>query len=432
MCPLPFPPGDIVAAFGRHLHFKGLEQALWERHPDVAARAHFDDTKPMMHLKVMLSGRQSVALAQVRMGYTIVWAVLDPSLDGDPFVWPLDTSDETLVDALHAVASARLTGEPLASPWRWNESRPSDMTELADLLDARGIRVRRVAAGNRYFPYGPRHAPKLDILSQREGSLVEAEFPDTFVRVSLKPALGWLVDAYVPEVSAWARVDLGWNLWGTTLARPGVPRTDVSVAEIAGLLDKGLKEWDVEVAWESADFRERVSGERRSHPQESLFAQPEPPAPVWPEDAGGVLDVPVEDTVPSTARRPRSPREINDSVLDQLTAFGFGDLEEGDAELPIRSDAFHVEWHSRVKDLSTSEVQRLNGLAAAAGEDVPKRLIVITEAGISRPAAAFADKAKGFVFHIDRTTGRLMALNPRARETLLPDAAPGERGLERW
>ncbi|WP_406440568.1 hypothetical protein OHB00_34220 [Streptomyces sp. NBC_00631] len=40
-----------------------------------------------------------------------------------------------------------------------------------------------------------------------------------------------------------------------------------------------------------------------------------------------------------------------------------------------------------------SENQRLNGLAAAAGEEVPKRLIVIASGEISRPAADFADRA---------------------------------------
>ncbi|MEV0218195.1 hypothetical protein [Streptomyces sp. NPDC050704] len=140
----------------------------------------------------------------------------------------------------------------------------------------------------------------------------------------------------------------------------------------------------------------------------------------------------IEDSTPRTARRSPSPREITDAVLDQLTAFGFGDLEEGDAELPIRSEAFHIAWHNRAKNLSTSEVQRLNGLAAASGEDVPKRLIVITEAGISRPAAAFADEARAFVYCLDRTTGHLMALNSRARETLLPRSNPTEQRLEPW
>ncbi len=428
---MPFPPGDMVAVFGIHLHFKSLEQALCDRHPELADRVHFDDVNRLMHLKVTLSGRRSVVLAQVRMGYTIVWAVMDPVLDSEPSVWPLDTPDEVLVDALHAVVSAHLTDVPVASPWRWNESEPSDMTELADLLDARGVRVRRVAAGNGYFPYGPRHSPKLDIVDGRDGSFVEAEFPDAFVRVSLKPALGWLVDVYLAECGAWGRVDLAWNLWRSTRTAPGVPRADASVADIADVLGKDLKTWDVEVPYEPADRGEPVSAERRSEWQESLFAD-EAALPESLADVDVDLGQLIEDSAPRTSQRSTSPRHITDTVLEQLTAFGFGDLEEGDAEQPIRSDAFHIEWHNRAKNLSTSEVQRLNGVAAAAGEDAPKRLIVITTAGISRPASAFADTAKAFVFFVDRTADKLMALNSRAREALLPHTNPAERGLEPW
>src|SRR5215218_6075111 len=103
----------MVAAFGTHLHFKSLEQALCDRHPELADRVHFDDANHPMHLKVALSGPRSVVLAQVRMGHTIVWAVMDPVLNSEPSVWPLDTPDEVLVDALHAVASAHLTDVPL-------------------------------------------------------------------------------------------------------------------------------------------------------------------------------------------------------------------------------------------------------------------------------------------------------------------------------
>ncbi|MGX4688714.1 hypothetical protein [Streptomyces sp. JNUCC 63] len=428
---MPFPPSDMVAAFSRHLHFKSLEQAMRERHPDMADRVRFDDTDRLMHLKVYLSERNAVGLAQVRMEHTVVWAVLDPVLNSDPSVWSLNTPDEVLVDALHALASARLIGEPVASPWRWNESEPSDMTKLADLLDARGLRVRRVAAGNRYVAYGPRQERKLDIVRGREGSFVEVGFPEAFVRVSLKPTLGWLVDAHFPDWGAWGRVDLGWHLWHETLPAPGVPYAQTSVAEICDLLGKGPRAWapeapwDAQAPWEPSGHRAPVSDRPRSGWQESLFADLLP-FPSALEDGDGGFSGLSEKPVPAGPRGSLGTGKITDAVLQQLTTFGFGDLEEGDAESPIRSDVFHVEWRAGAKDLSTPEVQRLNGLAAAAGEDVPKRLIAITESGISRPAAAFADKAKAFVFHIDRATGRLMALNSRAEEALLPHTDPGE------
>ncbi|MFD5128004.1 hypothetical protein [Streptomyces olindensis] len=407
---MPFPPGDMVAAFGRHLHFKCLEQALIDRHPEVAERVCFDDTNRLMHLKVTLSAGRSVALAQVHMGYSTVWCVMAPELDSKPSVWPLDTPDEVLVDALHAVASARITGKAVSSPWRWDESSRSDMTELADILDARGLRVRRVAAGNRWSAVGPRHEAKLDIAGRDDGCFVDVEFPDAFVRVSLKSALGWLVDVYVPEVEAWGRVDLGGHLWGTTLPAPGVPRTDASTAEIADVLCKGVRAWDLEVSVRPAETA----------------------VPDWLEGLDVGLDELVEDSSPVIGRRSLGPRELTDKVLDQLTSYGFGDVAEGDAETPIQSDTFHIEWHNRAKNLSTSEVQRLNGLAAAAGEYVPKRLIVLTAAGMSRPAADFADTAKAFVFFVDRTTGELTGLNSRAREAGWPDTDPARQEQEPW
>lgn len=431
---MPFPPGDMVAAFGRHLHFQSLEQALRERHPELADRVHFDDSQGRMLLKVALSGVQSVALAHVRMGHSIVWAVMDPVLDSEPSLWPLDTPDDVLVDAVHAHASACLTGEPVVSPWRWHESEPSEMTELADILEARGVRVRRVAAGNRYFAYGPRLSPKLDIVGERHESFMEAEFPEAFVRVSLKPTLGWLVDLHRPEWGGWGRVEFGWCLERQPSATPGLPRADVSVAEIADLLCKGPDTWDTEPPWIPPRDGTPTGPESRSALQDSLFADlpVESDLPEWMEDFTEFVDEPTARRPPGRRQRPLTPREITEAVLQQLTTFGFSDLLEGEADVPIESDAFHIEWRSTTKDLSASEMQRLNGLAAAAGEDLPKRLIVITGAGLTRPAAAFADKAKAFAFCLDRATGRLTALNSRAREALLPAEAPGTRELEPW
>ncbi|MFI6032853.1 hypothetical protein ACIBBD_01470 [Streptomyces sp. NPDC051315] len=429
---MPFPPGDMVAAFGLHLHFQSLAQALRERHPELAERVVFDDSQGRMLLKVLLSGSQSVGLAHVRMGHSIVWAVLDPVLNSEPSLWPLNTPDDVLVDAVHAHASAQLTGEPLPSPWRWNECEPSEMTELADLLDMRGVRVRRVVAGNGYFAYGPRHAPKLDVLDGREGAFLEAELPDAFVRVSLKPTLGWLVDVHTPRWGGWGRVDLAWCLRTTSSSIPGVPQADVSVEELADLLCKGPEAWDMEPPWAPPEPATLPSPKPRSALQDSLFPDlPEQTAPEWMEEFTDLLDG-LEESAPERRPGPMTPREITEAVLHQLTTLGFSDLVAGEADVPIESEVFHIEWRSTGKDLSAPEIQRLNGMAAAAGEDLPKRLILITGGGLTRPAAEFADKAKAYAFHLDRTTGRLIALNSRARETSLPVEAPGARELDPW
>ncbi|WP_246203738.1 hypothetical protein [Streptomyces tailanensis] len=369
------------------------------------------------------------------MGHTIVWAIVDPDLDSDPSVWPVRTPDVVLIDALHAVASAHLAGEPVPSPWRWHESQPSEMTGLADLLDAQGVRVRRVAVDNGYFPYGPRYEPKLDFMdSGRGGSVLEAEFPEVFVRVSLKPALGWMVDVHSPLWDGWGRVELDWCLRGRSSAVPGMPRASVSVREIAELLCQGWEAWDVESTWEPPRPATPHSPESIFALQEPLFADipVEVAAPNWFAGFAKLWNDGGEDgTRPGRSRTPCAS-EIAEAVLHQLRDFGFGDLSEGDADTPIESDTFHIAWHSGRRPLSTSEVQRLNGMAAAAGEDVPKRLIVITGTGLTRPASDFANHAKAFAFYLDRTSGGLFAENTRAHEALLPTKDPVRRGLDPW
>jgi hypothetical protein len=423
---LSFPPRDMVTALGTYLHFQSLERTLRDRHPELAERVRFDDSQGPVFLKVLLSGTQSVALARVRMGHGIVWAVMDPALDSEPSLWPLDTPSDVLVDAVHAHASARLTGKPLSSPWRWNESEPSEMTELADLLDMRGVRVRRVVAGNRCFAYGPRHAPKFGVADTREGTFLEAEFPEAFVRVSLKPALGWLVDVHTPRWGEWGRVALARCLCRTSFPAPGVPRADVSVEELADLLGKGPEAWDTEPPWTPA---KPVAPKPRSDMQGSLPVQNDVLGRT--EEFPDLLDGPEESR---SERRPGplSPQEIKEAVLHQLTTLGFSDLVEGEADAPIESEVFHIEWRSTGKDLSAPEIQRLNGMAAAAGGKLPKRLLLITGGGLTRPAAKFADKAKAYVFCLNRMTGRLTALNPLAREASLPAEAPSAWELEPW
>ncbi|MFF9177770.1 hypothetical protein [Streptomyces sp. NPDC014793] len=395
----------MVAAFGIHMHFQTLERLLLERHPELAGRVYCNSAGPQMYLRVELSADQGVGLALVRLDHTFVWMLFDSVLDRESSAWPLNTTpDEVLVDALHAQASAHLAGVRVTSPWCWHESEPSDMTELADLLVERGVNVRRVAAGNTYFPYGPRDDLKLHIADSHEGGYVEAEFPGAFVRVSLKPSVGWLVDAHSPGRGAWRRIDLSYCLWGRGLPTPGVPRADVTVNRVADLIGDGPKAWVKSGPPWQPPKTWRPPAELHSGVQEPLFR--------------------VYATEPDSALRSPGPGELAKVVLEQLTALGFGDVREGGSDSPIHSEAYHIKWSDRTKTLSTSEIQRLNGLAAAAGEDVPKRLIVLTSGWISRPAADFANRAKAFIYHLDPATGRLFPLNSRADELLPPGTEP--------
>ncbi|MGJ5897370.1 hypothetical protein ACSCBZ_36300 [Streptomyces niveiscabiei] len=402
-----------MAAFGRHMHVELLEQQLCKRHPELADRVRLHDASNGRLLLVRMSGAQHVGLAQVRMGHSVVWAIMDPVLDNPPSVWPISTPDEVLVDALHAAATACLTGEPVASPWRWHESESSDMTELADLLDERKVRVLRVAVGNWYYPYGSPLAPRLGITSgDRGGSVLEAEVDGRFLRVSLKPTLGWTVDVHHPGWSKWGRIDVERLLRGRSSPAPGLPHGRVPVREIADLLSRGPQAWDVETSawtWRRVDLSPGLLSDE----------------PDWFADLAELWGTTGETSMPS-------PSGIAEAVFHQLKDCGFTDLRAGDIDTPIVSDTFHVVWHSSRKSLSRPEIERLSGQAAAAGEEIPKRLIVITSSGVTKPAGEFADQAKAFAFHLDRATGRLMGENSRARQALLPSSEQTFRELESW
>ncbi|MER6213696.1 hypothetical protein ABT213_06505 [Streptomyces sp. NPDC001674] len=380
---MPFPPSDMLAAQSKWLYFQGLEHTLRERHPELAHRVFFNSGGPLLYLKVMLAGESGVALAMTRMGHTTAWTILDPESHSEPPVWAPGTPDEVLVDALAAHASAHLGGVPVASPWRWHQSERTDVTELADLLTDKGVTVRRVVAGNRWFAYGPRYGPKLAMVGQYKGDYVETELAgDAVARISVKPSIGWLIDLHTPRRGGWARMDLGRTLWNKERPTPGVPRKDLSVDQIADLISEDPAWWDT-------------------------------------KDLQAAASPGTQHTV--------------ESVIAALTQLGFGDLKAGDDDNPVHSDTYHVEWRTRQsKDLSSTELQRLNGRAAAAGEDVPKRLILITTTWLSKPAAAFADQAKAFVFHVDRETGQLAALNSRAREVMPPSDDPSSHDREPW
>ncbi len=105
---------------------------------------------------------------------------------------------------------------------------------------------------------------------------------------------------------------------------------------------------------------------------------------------------------------------------------------EGEADIPIESDVFHIEWRNTGKNLSAPEVQRLNGTAAAAGEELPKRLILITGGGLTRPAAEIRGQGQGVRLPPGPDDGQADPLNSRALDASLPADVPGTRVLEPW
>lgn len=381
-----FPTSEMLSAMSWYWKFQGLHDLLLEHHPEWGPRAHIPDGKNILKITLADESDRGVGLAVVRARYTQVWAVID-GMDifrGNVLVWPLhDTSDETLVDALHACAVAAERSRPLPSPWRWNESGSSELTELADLLAARRVTVEHVTAGNRYRALrGGVINFDVDIAETWEGQFLEARTEDMDVRVSLKPALGWLVDVRYDQEGVWRRVDLGaWLEGQESSSEPGVPPDGVALSQLADFVAHELDRIDAAEYWEP----ETEYGE--------------------PRDG---------NAMPTSVKL--SPLMLAEAVAAQLRERGFGDVSEGTGDSVFRSDRFWIEWREGGSTLSTSMLQRLNGVAAAEG----RRLVLLAMSGISRPAAAFADKARGYVFHVRQDTGELMPLNSRARETQLP------------
>ncbi|WP_247701804.1 hypothetical protein [Streptomyces sp. F63] len=385
-----FPTSDMVSVMSWHLKFQSLHGLLVERHPVWEPRASIVADKNNI-LKITLADEpdRGVGLAVVRVRHTQVWAVIDgmDPFHGNLLVWPLQgTSDETLVDALHACAVAAERREPLPSPWRWNESGASELTELADLLAARRVTVDRVLAGNRYRALRTDIASfDVEITQRGEGQFLEARTDDMDVRVSLKPALGWLVDVRYDQEGVWRRVDLGaWVDGQMSSPEPGVPRDGITLSQLADFVAHELHRIDAAEYW---------------RPESEYGEQGD------------------ENAVPASSQLP--PTSLVEAVVAQLTERGFGDVSEGRGDSVLRSDRFWIEWRKGSSRLSTSMLQRLNGIAAAEG----RRFILLTTSDISRPAAAFADQARGYVFHVSQDTGELMPLNSRASETDLPGSA---------
>ncbi|MEV0122654.1 hypothetical protein AB0I16_14090 [Streptomyces sp. NPDC050703] len=376
----------MLNAMSWYLKFQGLRDLLLERHAEWGSRAEVVDGKNVLKITLDDMSDRGVVLAVIRAGHLHTWAVIDGTdvLRGNTRVWPVHgTTDETLVDALHACAAATDRREPLPSPWCWNEAEASELTELADLLTARRVTVEHVAAGN---PYRVRRNGladlDVDVAESWEGQFLEARTDDMDVRVSLKSALGWFVDVRYDQEGVWRRVDLGaWLAGKEVTPEPGVPQDTVALTQVADFVAYELHSLDAAEYWMRETDDCDLDAEDRPRPRSGL-----------------------------------SPFMLVEAAAAQLAERGFGDIYVGDGESVFRSDQFRVDWRDGGTTLSTSTLQRLNGIAAAE----ERRLVLITTSGLSKPAAAFADKARGYVFQVRLDTGELMPLNRRARETQLP------------
>ncbi|MEV7579792.1 hypothetical protein [Streptomyces erythrochromogenes] len=406
--PMQFPPGDVVASFGMYLKFRSLADLLRMRHPDLAPMVSVPDIPPH-YVKIDLGDTQGALLAITKIGGIHVWAVTAPGISSRPIILPLNgMSDENLVDTLHAAASAHVQGRSVASPWRWGESEVTPIVQLADQLTANGAVVHNVVGKNHYFLY--HHAdgwwdPRVGIARTGTRSYLDATYGDFAYRASHHKTLGWRADIYDPRERQWAR-----------LADPlgaGDPQGIGKLPDIADLVDVSPEaiaylacELTTESRWECHD------------PWSPLDAPPFLAAP----DGVHTSDL-LEELLPTShsAVERGVPQELPPDLLvrrveSQLRAFGLADVEWGDASSPLVSHSRHIAWHNSARSMSTSEVQRLNGVAAAE----EKQLLVLTRSGLTRPAGQFADKAKALAFQWDAKTGLLFNGNARGTELLFP------------
>jgi hypothetical protein len=380
---MPFPTSDEMAAVGAQIYYRSLEKLLRQRAPEYAERVERPDAPPF-YLKVRLDDRTSVMLTLLsRSG---VWVIADPqSAQSQPRVWSADTPREVLIEALKVRVAAQLEGTPEPSPWRWDEAVTSAPTELADLLAAEGFTISSVIAGNRVVATGAELSSGQIILDalHRDGAYVRAGFEQLHVHVALKPTLGWVADVRIPDERQWRRLDLGRLITGHPSAVPGISAESLTVPRLAGTL---------------AANASGLLGASGGEPV---------PSPLLGDRL--VRSVPSE----------QSGRELASYVATQLHAMTFGDIEvRDDSVAPLRSQSFHVVWRGNPEgSLGLPELQRLNGVAAAAG----KPLMVISAGHVTRRALDFADDAKAFVFRLDTRLGVLFNGNDRCAEAYLTE-----------
>lgn len=374
-----FPTSDMLAAAGNFFMHQALGERFRTRHPDLADRLQTPN-EPALYLSVPLTRGQSVALAQVRFDkpydHTPVWAVVGPGISKPPRIWWGLTDTDVLVDALHARAVAELEHDEEQSPWRWDEPETGEIVALADELAARGAEVLMAVAQNRCRAVKVERGTKAEYFGSDRGDFLLVQGLGCLIRVSHKPLSGWIADVRADAGRAWQRLDLGGLLLGEPSVVPGVERGRVDRAKLAGL----------------------------------------------------VVDLARLPRVPTVEARPEPSTPVEEAV-HELAKMGFADVVPDSAGTRLESETFRIEWWKRSKSLGLGDMQRLFGVAAMEG----RRLMVLSESSATRPALAFADQAKAFVFAIDPGSRRPYACNDLAREVVIDKAswAPARGPLDR-
>ena len=365
--------------------YEALGRRFRTRHPDLAGLLQIP-VDPMLRLSVPLPGGRFAALAQVRFSkpydHTPVWAVMGSDISEPPRIWWGITAPDILVDALHARAVAELERCEERSPWRWDEPETGEIVALADDLAARGVDVRMAVAQNRCRAVEAERGTKAEYFGDDRGDFLVVQGLGHSITVFRKPLSGWIAEVRADDGGSWQRLDLGSLLLGESLSAPGVEPGRVDRAKLAGLV---------------ADLA------RLPHVPtvDDWFTAPDPLPVQWVQD----------DALPDGS----VPVEI---VGYELARMGFTDVVPDSTGSRLESGTFRIEWWTRSKSMGLGDVQRLYGGAAVEG----RRLIVLSESSATRPALAFADQARAFVFTVS-SSGHLHGRNDLAREAVLDESS---------
>ncbi|MFF1947431.1 hypothetical protein [Kitasatospora herbaricolor] len=365
--------------------YEALGKRFRTRHPDLAGRLQVSHS-PELHLVVPLTGGRSVVLAQRRFArpyhHTPVWAVVGPDIFETPRIWWGITAPDTLVDALHARAVAELERCEEQSPWRWDEPETGEIVALADDLAARGVDVRMAVAQNRCRAVEAERGTKAEYFGQDLGDFLVVQGLGRSIKVFRKPLSGWIAEVRADDGGSWQRLDLGSLLLGESSSAPGVEPGRVDRAKLAGLV---------------ADLARLP----RVPTLDDWFTAPDP-LPVQRVQADALPDGP-------------APVEV---VAYGLARMGFTDVVPDGTGSRLESGTFRIEWWTRAKSMGLGDVQRLYGGAAVEG----RRLIVLSESSATRPALAFADQARAFLFTVS-SSGLLHGRNDLAKEAVLDESS---------
>ncbi|MGW6403385.1 hypothetical protein [Streptomyces sp. NPDC055134] len=105
------------------MKFRSLADLLGDRHSGIAPEVSVPDSSPH-YVKIDLGHRQGARLAITKFDGAHVWAVSSAQLMTHLINWPLNgVSEEVLVDALHAAASAHRLKTGRSHPLAMEQAR---------------------------------------------------------------------------------------------------------------------------------------------------------------------------------------------------------------------------------------------------------------------------------------------------------------------